>query len=110
MDLTFPYPVMGAIKRPAGQGCKICVHRGYCPAVYWMRRYGETQMGSTTWSEPDAHIGVQCASWSIDPADQVRVVNQGDLDEEDYIWIHGTGAEADRSGMTAPTTGTSRRP
>lgn len=109
MNLSFPYPKQGAIKRPAGQGCKTCVHK-YCPAMYWARRDGTMQEGKTMWSEPNDNVGVKCASWSNNMADQVRTISTGDLDENEYIWVQGLGSEADRNGITSPTTGTSRRP
>ena len=111
MSFSFPYPVLGSVKRPLGQGCQVCVHRRYCPAVYWMRRYGQSEPLERSWTGPtDAH-GVQCASWSSDPADMIRThPTTTDLDEEEYMWVQGIGSEADRNGITMPATGTSRRP
>lgn len=111
MAFSFPYPVQGAVKRPAGQGCKSCVHRGYCPAMYWARRYGSLEQDKAMWTEPNDNVGVRCASWSNNIADQVNTSpTEDDLNENEYIAIQGLGSEADRSGITTPTTGTSRRP
>lgn len=109
--LSFPYPVLGATRRPVGQGCKICVHRPYCPAVYWQRRYGQAMSIEDGWTGPDDHNGIQCESWSDSLADKLPgIPNQTDLNEEAYIWNQGIGSEADRNGIASPTTGTSRRP
>lgn len=110
LPLSFPYPKQGTVKRPAGQGCQSCVHRTYCPAMYWLRRYGATEQAATQWSEPNQNVGVQCASWSSNMADQVKTIGPGDVEENEYIWVQGLGSEADRNGITTPTTGTSRRP
>lgn len=99
---SFPYPTNGAIKRPVGQGCLSCVHKGYCQAFYWLQRY--TQKGV------DDHNGIQCNSWSNNVADIVTDVTQTDLDEVDYIWDQGIGSEANRSGMTDQAGDTWRRP
>lgn len=110
MALSFPYPVLGTVRRPLGQGCKVCVHRTYCPAVYWGRRYGTMEPLDDSWTGPtDAH-GIQCASWSSNPADMVTTVNQADLDENQYIYEQGIGSEADRNGLTTPTTATNLLP
>ena len=63
------------------------------------------------WTGPtDAH-GVQCASWSINMADQWSgLVNADDLAEQEYMYNQGIDSEADRNGITSPTTGTSRLP
>lgn len=99
---SFPYPQNGTVKRPAGQGCKTCVHQGYCQALYWFKRY--------MFREPDDHNGLLCLSWSNNLADQVKTINQRDLDEVEYIWEQGIGSEANRDGITDQTTGTWRRP
>ena len=65
---------------------------------------------SSEWSGPDDNMGTQCASWSNNIADQVRTVSNGDREEEEYVWVQGTGSEADRNGIVTPTSGTSRRP
>lgn len=102
MDFSFPYPVNGTVVRPPGQGCTGCVHSTYCPALYWFRRYNLR--------EPDNHNGIQCSSWSGNPADIVTAVNQRDLDEEDYMAVQGIGSEANRNGMTDQSGDTWRRP
>lgn len=111
MSFSFPYPVLGMIRRPLGQGCKGCVHRMYCPAMYWLRRYGQGENLENGWTGPtDAH-GIQCASWSSDPADRWSgLPTQTDIDEVNYMYGQGIGSEADRNGITFPATGTSRRP
>lgn len=105
-NLTFPYPVQGTVKRPPGQGCSSCEHRTYCPAMYWMTRFG--------WSidvvKPDNYAGIQCASWSNNPADRFSPINPPDLEENEYMYNQGIMSEANRNGITAPTTGTNRRP
>jgi hypothetical protein len=111
MAFSFPYPVLGTVKRPVGQGCKVCVHRTYCPAVYWQRRYGLGVNLEDSWTGPDDHNGIQCSSWSDDPAARIKGhPTQTDLDEAAYIWAQGIGSEADRNGITFPATGTSRLP
>ena len=88
--------------RPAGQGCLDCIHGTYCPALYWLRRY--------TIKEPDSHTGIQCASWSNDPAQIVRTIDQTDMDENQYIYDQGLGSEANRNGITDQPSDTWRRP
>jgi hypothetical protein len=96
---------MGKVRRPVGQGCKSCIHRTYCPAFYWLRRF---QIEGRT---IDDHNGIQCASWSNNMADQVKTTpTDDDLDESDYIYIHGTGSEADRCGLTDAVTASNREP
>jgi hypothetical protein len=55
MNFSFPYPVNGTVVRPVGQGCLSCVHKDYCMALYWFKRY--------MFKGPDDHNGIQCASW-----------------------------------------------
>jgi len=100
-NFSFPYPVNGTVVRPVGQGCLSCVHK-YCPALYWFKRY--------TFKEPDDHNGLQCLSWSSDPAAIVKTVTQTDLDEVEYIYEQGLGSEANRNGFTDATAGSWRRP
>jgi hypothetical protein len=95
--LTFPYPLIGVTNRPRGQGCLSCVHRTYCPAVYWFNRYTQENLTEDS--------GRACASWSDNPADKATVVAQADLDENEYIYNQGIGSEANRNGITAPVTG-----
>ena len=64
-----------------------------------------------SWTGPTQAHGIQCASWSADPADMISgIPNADDLKEEEYMWNQGIGSEADRSGITDTTSGTSRRP
>ena len=108
MAFSFPYPKLGTVRRPVGQGCKVCVHRTYCPAMYWMRRYGQGTDLADSWTGPDDHNGIQCASWSDNLADQIKTPpTQTDLDEAYYMWVQGIGSEADRNGITFPATGAS---
>ena len=101
-DYSFPYPVNNASPRPTGQGCKVCVFQGICPALYWFFRYTQKQL--------DDKNGILCASWSTNPADQILTPpNQRDLDEVEYIWDQGIGSEADRNGITDQVVGTWRR-
>lgn len=95
--LTFPYPLIGSVNRPRGQGCLSCVHQTYCPAVYWFYRYKQNDLTEES--------GRACASWSDDPADKVTMVAQADLDENEYIYNQGIGSEARRGGVTDPVTG-----
>jgi hypothetical protein len=71
-------------------------------ALYWFKRF--------MLKEPDSHDGLQCASWSNNPADIVKTVTQTDLDEIEYIYQQGIGSEADRNGLTDQTTGSWKRP
>jgi len=109
MDFSFPYPQLQATPRPVGQGCGACVHATYCPALYWFRR-GLDSRAFRVQPIDDDHMGIACASWSDNPADIVKTVNQRDLDEEEYIYNQGIGSEANRSGITSAVTGTYRRP
>lgn len=95
--LTFPYPELGGEIRPRGQGCLVCVHRTYCPAVYWFNRYTQEQVTE--------NMGRNCQSWSDDEVDKVTTVSQNDLDENKYIYDQGIGSEANRNGITSPVTG-----
>ena len=108
-DFSFPYPEMGSVKRPVGQGCGSCVHSTYCMALYWFRRGGDSR-GFEEQPVNDESMGRQCNSWSDDPAEKVTTVNDRDLDEEEYIYIQGIGSEANRNGITGAVTGTYRRP
>jgi len=109
MAFSFPYPELQATPRPVGQGCKTCVHTTYCMALYWFRRGGDSR-GFRQEPVDDDHMGIQCGSWSNDPADIVKNVNQDDLDENEYIYNQGIGSEANRNGITSAVTGTYRRP
>ena len=104
-NFSFPYPELAAKARKRGEGCLSCVHRTYCPAMYWMKRY--VTEGRTI----DDHNGIQCASWSNNMADQVKTEpTDDDLNEGDYQFLQGISSEADRCGLSDTTTGTSRRP
>ena len=95
--LTFPYPLPGNTIRPPGQGCMVCVHQGYCPAVYWFYRYTQEKLTSSN--------GRRCASYSVNPADKVTTVSANDLKENQYIYEQGIGQEANHNGITSPVTG-----
>jgi len=99
---SFPYPETGTETRPKGQGCLSCVHKNYCMALYWFKRYGE--------KEPDQYNGINCKSWSNNPKDIVLDVNQNDIEENQYMWEQGIGSEANRNGLTDQVGDTWRRP
>ena len=101
MSLSFPYPTIGSVTRPPGQGCVSCVHKGYCPAMYWYRRF--------LLRDPDNNVGRACNSWS-DVPQPPPAPTQDDLNEVEYISNQEIGSEANSSGISCPTTGTSRRP
>jgi hypothetical protein len=50
-------------------------------------------------------MGIKCASWSDNPADEITTVSQNDLDENEYIYNQCIGSEAKRNGITSPVTG-----
>ena len=102
-DFSFPYPTCNGPVRPAGQGCKSCVHMTYCPAVYWFARYGVEKRTI------DDHMGKKCDSWSNVMSAQVKIPTEGDLDEQDYIFIQGIGSEADRCGISDAVTASNRK-
>ncbi len=70
---SFPYPELGKKTRPAGQGCRSCVHKPYCEAFYWFVRR------DVVFS--DSHVGLACLSWSENPADNVQFGNKYDVNE-----------------------------
>ncbi len=95
-NLTFPYPLSGTVVRPPGQGCLVCVHQTYCPAVYWFYRYTQEKL--------TPYNGRQCLSFSTNPADKFSPVKPPDMAENEYIYNQGIGSEANRNGMTDPVT------
>lgn len=100
MPFSFPYPVLGPVVRPPGQGCISCVHSPMCPAVYWFRRY--------TFKDIEPYMGRSCTSWSNNPATKVGIPTAEDLQEEDYMAVQGIGSEPNRAGI-GETTGGSRQ-
>lgn len=108
-DYSFPYPQLGTTVRKSGEGCSSCVHSTYCPALYWFRRGGDSR-GLAQQPVDDGYIGIQCTSWSTNPADKVTAVNERDLAEGEYMYVQGMGSEANRCGITGAVTGTYRRP
>jgi hypothetical protein len=70
---SFPYPELGKTARPAGQGCRTCVHKTYCEAFYWFVRR------DVIFS--DSHVGLACLSWSENPDDNVQFGNKYDINE-----------------------------
>ena len=108
-DFSFPYPELGDVVRPLDQGCRVCVHQTYCPAIYWFRR-GLDSRAFREQPIENKNMGRACTSWSTNLADVVKTVNQRDLDENEYMWIQGIGSEANRGGITAPVTGSNRLP
>ena len=87
--LSFPYPKTGPVVRPAGQGCLSCIHKPYCPAYYWQRRFGAL-------IDTERH-GVSCSSWSDDPAERVVTKQYGDLYQVAKWEIDGIAESAVRS-------------
>jgi hypothetical protein len=100
-NFSFPYAQLGSIRRPAGQGCKNCVHVLHCMNIFWFRRYG------ITLAEFDDHMGTACTSWSNNPADKVLKPTTDDLNENEYQYNQGIQSEPDRNGLTAPVSGSS---
>jgi len=78
--VSFPYPQQGSETRPPGQGCIACVHKTYCPAIYWWRVNGHGGTGI------DQNVGIRCGSWSNNPLDIVKQVMIDDLEENEYLW------------------------
>lgn len=89
-QFSFPYPKVGGEVRAVGEGCTACVHRTYCPAIYWFRRYGQSTVSP--------HQGRQCLSWSDDPADRISGYTQADVDENDYLNDQGIPVEPTLEG------------
>jgi hypothetical protein len=107
---TFPYPELGDTVRSIDQGCRVCVHQTYCPAMYWFRRGGDSR-GFKQEPITDKNMGRACTSWSNNPKDKLPgIPNARDLAEMNYMYNQGIGSEANRNGITAAVTGTSRRP
>jgi len=108
-QFSFPYPALGTTVRGKDQGCRVCVHQTYCPALYWFRRGGDSR-GEHEEPIVDEHMGKACTAWSTNRADMVKNVTQRDLEEVAYIWYQGIGSEANRNGITSAVTGTYRLP
>jgi len=104
MEFSFPYPKLGKVVRPKGQGCSSCIHQTYCPAMYWFRRGGDSR-GFAQQPVDDLSLGRACESWSDDPADIVTGVNDRDRAENEYMYIQGIGSEANSGGIVGPVTG-----
>jgi|ETNvirnome_2_300_1030623.scaffolds.fasta_scaffold54040_2 hypothetical protein len=107
MPLSFPYPTQGSAVRLPGQGCQVCVHQTYCPAIYWLRRGGD--YGGFR-QEPinDSHLGRACTSWTTDLSQQVTETTAEDTAENTYMYNQDIQSEANRNGIVSPTTGGSR--
>jgi hypothetical protein len=101
MAFSFPYPSIGTVVRPPGQGCKNCVHQLLCPALYWFKRY--------TFKEPDDNSGRACTSWSSDPSTNPTEWTDDDFEENKYMFLQGIGSEPNRNGIGEFTTGGSRQ-
>jgi len=107
---SFPYPELGNMVRPIDQGCRVCVHQTYCPAMYWFRRGGDSR-GEVQQPVDNPNMGRACASWSSDPKDKLPgIPNARDLSEEEYMYNQGIGSEANRNGIVDPITATYRLP
>lgn len=103
MAFSFPYPELGTTVRPIDQGCRVCVHQMYCPAMYWFRRGGDSR-GFAEEPITDKHMGIQCASWSNNPVDKVTTPpTADDLAEIEYMWQQGIGSEPNRAGISDAT-------
>lgn len=89
MALSFPYPQMGTVKRPTGQGCQSCVHGSYCPALYWYKRFSDYIL--------DEHLGVQCASWSNQEVDRIVEASEGDKEYNERLNDEGLLIEPSRN-------------
>ena len=110
MALSFPYPQTIRPARRAGQGCRSCVHKAYCTALYWMRRGPD---GVALREEPitDTRIGTACGSWSDNPAAKITgTPTADDLAKNEEMETLGIASEANRCGLTDEATGSSRRP
>lgn len=72
LGLSFPYPQIGTVVRPDGQGCLSCVHNRYCPQFYIVKK-----------TYPDGGIepcvGCACASWSNDPMQRITTPSKNDV-------------------------------
>ncbi len=80
MALSFPYPVVGGPIRDAGNGCvQSCVHKTYCPAYWWLARFQDKQ------DVQDKYLGVNCASWSNDPAARIIGNTPDDIEENNRL-------------------------
>ena len=66
----------------------ICVHRAYCPALYYFTRY--------TQREPDDNNGRNCLEFSSNQADVVTVTNAFDQAENSRRACTGILQEANR--------------
>ncbi len=106
MALSFPYPQMGSVLRNPGEGCSSCVHKEYCQAFYWMYRYEQLPSNSGKRTEGvDDHLGIQCASWSSDPAQRITTVTQDDIDENTRLAVtEAILIETFESGIDDPVT------
>ncbi len=119
MALSFPYPSTGGPVREPGNGCiASCVHRAYCPAYWWLARFQNRQ------DVQDAHLGLNCASWSDNPADRVIGNNPDDVEQNnrlngiingpvpseparimEMMAVNGILVETDTGGIVEPVTG-----
>jgi hypothetical protein len=100
MALSFPYPTLMVDARPIGNGCVgSCVHRGYCPAFYWLRRYQQRE------DVQNEHLGTGCGSWSNNPADRIIGNNADDIAQNKRLNDEGLLVEPDNSGLIEPITG-----
>lgn len=102
MALSFPYPQLGTEVREPGNGCTVCVHKEYCTALYWLRRYVQEGQKARV---PDDHNGLQCGSWSNDPKDRITTWDQDDLDENERLNDEGILTEPNQNITDAVTGG-----
>ena len=98
MALTMPYPQIGTVVRPIGQGCTSCSNRTICPALYWYKRY--------TFAEPEPPNGRACLSWTNEPSPlPTDPATADDLALNDRMWHEGIMSEANRNGVSPNTSG-----
>jgi len=93
-QLTFPYPTIGKIKRPDGEGCTACIHKRYCGAYYWYIRFQERTMSSD--------FGCACNSFSSDKIEIIREKNEGDFYQVDKWTIDRIAQEPNQNGCDEP--------
>lgn len=110
MALSFPYPQIGTIKRPKGEGCSSCVHRVYCQAFYWYYRYAQFPSEDGKNEHVNENLGTMCASWSDNINDRITTITQDDLDENYRLAaVDQILTEPFRNGITDPVTASQYR-
>jgi hypothetical protein len=113
MPISFPYPSIGTVVRPAGQGCSTCVHQEYGQALYWNTRFNDYV--------PSVNHGIACESWSNDPSQRITVITPDDISENNrlagvailpngdpVLTENGVLCEPNRNGIIDAVTGTDK--